>query len=136
MRELFLDSGYVVALELQNDQYHERTAAHWQKLMSPTPARLVTTSLVFAEIVTLLSARGQRQRSIQVGDWLFSSKHLLLVDVDRSLFDDGWAYFKQHDDKQYSLTDAVSFVLMKRLGIRTALTFDHHFRQARFDVEP
>ena len=36
---------------------------------------------------------------------------------------------RQHRDKEYSLCDAISFVVMKRLGISRAATFDGHFRQ-------
>jgi predicted nucleic acid-binding protein len=35
-------------------------------------------------------------------------------------------------DKGFSFTDATGFVVMKRLGIDTALTFDRHFRQCEF----
>jgi len=136
MNDRFLDSGYVAAIELENDQCHLAATAHWRGAMSPSPTRLVTTSFVFDEIVTFLSARGRRQRAVEVGDWLLSSKYLHFIDVDRNLFDDGWSFFRLHDDKRFSLTDCISFVVMKRLGITTALTFDHHFRQAGFQVEP
>jgi hypothetical protein len=36
---------------------------------------------------------------------------------------------RAHEDKAYSLCDAASFVVMKRLGIRKAIAFDRHFRE-------
>jgi predicted nucleic acid-binding protein len=52
------------------------------------------------------------------------------------LLQDGWLYLVQHQDKDYSLTDCISFVVMHRLGIDTAYTFDHHFVQSGFVKEP
>ena len=37
-------------------------------------------------------------------------------------------------DKTYSYTDATSFAVMERLGLKTAFAFDPHFRQYRFQV--
>lgn len=37
-------------------------------------------------------------------------------------------------DKSYSYTDATSFAIMGRLGLRTAFAFDPHFRQFGFHV--
>ncbi len=45
-------------------------------------------------------------------------------------------YFQRHHDKDYSLTDCISFVVMQKLGIRTAFAFDPHFVQAGFTKEP
>jgi predicted nucleic acid-binding protein len=59
-----------------------------------------------------------------------NSRSINLVHVDQELFHEGWVYFQKHKDKRYSLTDCISFVLMKRLGIEQALTFDQHFVQA------
>ena len=40
----------------------------------------------------------------------------------------------QFEDKDFSYADALSFVLMERLGVRTALAFDAHFRQYGVEV--
>lgn len=55
-----------------------------------------------------------------------------IVHVDEELFYEAWGYFQKHKDKKYSLADCVSFVLMQKLEIREALTFDRHFVQAGF----
>lgn len=136
MRFVFLDTGYVVAVETANDQYHAAAAPHWSQIRANAPLVLVTTSFVFTEIVTLLSARGRHGTAVNVGARLFESPTVRLIHVDRALFDEGWIYFQQHDDKRYSLTDCISFVVMQRMQITTAFSFDHHFRQAGFEIEP
>ncbi len=40
----------------------------------------------------------------------------------------------RHDDKAYSYTDATSFAVMTRLGVRLALAFDRHFEQYGFEL--
>ena len=40
----------------------------------------------------------------------------------------------QYSDKDYSLTDAMSFAVMERLGIGAAFTLDDHFVQHGFLV--
>jgi hypothetical protein len=40
--------------------------------------------------------------------------------------------FTARSDKNWSLTDCLSFVVMERRGIREALTADSHFDQAGF----
>jgi predicted nucleic acid-binding protein len=48
------------------------------------------------------------------------------------LFDEGLRLFKTRLDKEWSLTDCISFVVMEREKIREAFTGDHHFEQAGF----
>lgn len=59
-----------------------------------------------------------------------------LIQVDETLFHEGWKILQQHQDKRYSLTDRISFAIMRKLSIDTALAFDKHFRQARFHLLP
>ena len=59
-----------------------------------------------------------------------------LVHVDAAIFQDSWRWLERHQDKRYSLTDCASFVVMKQLKIKAALTFDKHFAQAGFQMLP
>lgn len=135
MNAIFLDTGYVLALELANDQNHRAAIEHWRQ-WEAEPSPLLTTSYVFGEIVTFFNHRGHHDKAIQVGNSLLRSSAMELVHVDEDLFVAGWEMLQQHRDKRYSLTDCVSFVAMARRGIDRVLTFDHHFRQAGFQVEP
>jgi predicted nucleic acid-binding protein len=44
----------------------------------------------------------------------------------------GIEFYDQRPDKEWSLTDCLSFVVMGRENLREALTGDHHFEQAGF----
>jgi predicted nucleic acid-binding protein len=132
---VFLDTGYVIALEAQDDQRHAEALQHWTQLSARLPP-LVTTSYVFDELVTFFNSRNRHAKAIEVGSRLLTSPTVQLVHVDQPLFYSAWRYFAQHADKSYSLTDCISFLVMKQRGIRTALAFDKHFLQAGFEKLP
>ncbi len=52
----------------------------------------------------------------------------------RRLLDRGFELFSRRADKEWSLTDCTSFVVMREEGLTDALTTDHHFEQAGFSV--
>ncbi len=132
MTYLFIDTGYLIALEVMDDQHHESAIQHWQGLLKSSPA-LVTT-YVFDEVVTFFNSRNYHSKAVEIGINLINSPSIQLIHVDESLFHEGWQYLKTHADKSYSLTDCISFIIMNRLDIKTALTFDKHFIQAGFKV--
>lgn len=135
MNTVFLDTGYVLALELSNDQNHRAAAQHWRGLKKRFPP-LVTTSYVFDEVVTYFNSREYHAKAVEVGNRLLNSPAVQFVQVDERLFMESWQYFQQHRDKDYSLTDCISFATMKRFKIEVALTFDRHFVQAGFKKIP
>ena len=57
-----------------------------------------------------------------------------ILTVDDELFDNSLALFGNRDDKEWSLTDCMSFVVMETRGITDALTPDEHFNQAGFQA--
>lgn len=131
MRKVFLDTGYLIALEAADDQYHAAAAKHWDSLRKGLP-RLITTSYVFDEVVTYFNSRSLHAKALEIGRRLIESPSVRLIHVDEALFHEGWEYLRKRSDKQYSLTDCISFVVMRRERLRTALTFDSHFSQAGF----
>jgi uncharacterized protein len=135
MKSVFLDTGYVIALELANDQNHRAALKHWRSIAKSLPL-LIITSYVFDEIVTFFNSRGHHAKAVEIGLWLLNSPSVRLVYVGENLFQDGWNYFQKHKDKEYSLTDCISFTVMKEFGIDTALAFDKHFVQAGFKKLP
>nr|VFJ72942.1 MAG: Predicted nucleic acid-binding protein, contains PIN domain [Candidatus Kentron sp. FW] len=122
----FLDTGYLLALELSNDRNHEKAMWHWKAVLDSLPP-LVTTSYVFDEVITFFNSRGHHKKAVQVGGNLLRSPSIQFIHVDEKLFFEGWRYFQRHQDKTYSLTDCISFVVMEKLDIETAYTFDKHF---------
>ena len=58
--------------------------------------------------------------------------NIMIVPQTDKQFQDGLELYKQRPDKQWSLTDCVSFVIMQEMGISEALAYDKHFEQAGF----
>ena len=131
----FIDTSYIVALEIQNENIHQKVITHWQQLAAIAP-NLVTTTYIFEEVVTLCNNRNLHHKAVEVGTLLLQSSDIKLIEIDQALFTAGWQYFKTHQDKAYSLTDCLSFIVMQQEGITNALTLDHHFRQAGFQIHP
>ena len=98
MNTVFVDTGYLFALEIANDQHHQAATQHWHSIAGALP-RLVTTSYVFDEVVTFFNSRGQHAKAMQVGNNLLQSPSVQFIHVDTALFDAGWAYFQRHQDK-------------------------------------
>lgn len=132
---IFLDTGFLIALEVIDDQNHQVAFTYWETLKISFP-KIVTTTYVFDEMATFFNSRNLHGKAIEIGNRLIESPSVELVQVDRQLFLQGWQYFKDHQDKSYSLTDCISFVVMNQKQISNALTFDKHFTQAGFSKLP
>lgn len=55
-----------------------------------------------------------------------------IVYVSQTTDDEAWALLKARPDKEWSLVDAASFVVMRQYGMTEAITTDHHVDQAGF----
>jgi len=123
MSTFFLDTGYIIALEASDDKNHLEAVQHWKTCLEG-PLKVVTTTYVFDEVVTFFNSRNRHDKAVELGKRLLESPTFELVEVDKELFVEGWDYFQKYEDKRYSLTDCISFVLMQKLGLQTALAFD------------
>jgi uncharacterized protein len=98
---------------------------------------LVTTPLVAAEMHTLLVRwRGPRAGAL-VLETVFETGAHVVAELRPDLFEAALArWIRRFSDKPISLTDAVSFEVMRRERISQAFTFDKHFRDAGYEILP
>jgi len=96
--------------------------------------KIVTTNYVLTEVVALFTSplRVARPTIVAFIEGLKSSSFVEVAHVDEILDQDAWNLLRSRLDKQWSLIDCASFVLMQQRGITEALTSDHHFEQAGF----
>jgi predicted nucleic acid-binding protein len=137
MNIYFIDTGYLIALEVANDQYHKIAKPHWDSLEKESQqTKFVTTSYIFDEAITFFKNRNRHQEAIKIGNLFLQNPVVEFIHVDKDLFYKGWEYLQKYEDKKYSFTDCVSFIVMQDKKIDTALTFDHNFTQAGFRKLP
>ncbi|HUE71234.1 MAG TPA: PIN domain-containing protein [Pirellulaceae bacterium] len=128
---IFVDTSHLVALALPKDFLHTVALAWSQRIAEP----LLTTSYVLCEFMNSSSSPAVRGRAHGLLTLLESSSDFtLLSDVHEPLLTDGLDLHRRCGDKEWSLTDCISFVVMQRHGIKQALTHDHHFVQAGFEA--
>jgi predicted nucleic acid-binding protein len=132
---VFVDSGGFFALLAPEDRFHERARALFLRANGER-WRLVTTNVVVIETYALLltRSRGGRQNALNFLDMVtadaYQVERIRRADEERA-----FALVRAHQDKAYSLCDALSFVVMERLGITEAIAFDRHFRAyGRFTI--
>ena len=128
---VFVDSGAWIALAASRDPLHGRAREQWDQLHD-AGAKLHTSVPVVIETFTFLDRNANRDVALawkQSVDALGSVKILPceLRDLEQS-----WGYFKRSDLHKLSAVDATSFAIMRRLRIRWAFTFDHHFAVVGF----
>lgn len=128
--ELLIDTSYAVALVSKADRYH--TAA--QRLASQIRLRfrLVVTQAVCLEIGNFLARSHSRAEGVRLLTELQTDKGVVKVPMSENLYDAAFSLFSKRPDKEWSLIDCVSFVVMNERGITDALTADGHFEQAGF----
>lgn len=115
-------------------QAHHTLAATLYRAARQQRRKVVTTNYVLAELVSLLISPLHLPFSTRVAllESLKASPHVEIVHVDPTLDAAAWTLLKSRPDKDWSLVDCASFVVMQQRGLREALTTDHHFEQAGF----
>lgn len=130
MSRIFVDSGFVIALINQRDQYHQQASQLAERLAGHP---LITTDAVLLEVGNAL-ARNYKQKAIEIIEQFLDSDEVEIVSLTPQLFSQALNQYKQYEDKEWGLVDCASFVVMREAGINQALTFDRHFAQAGFQV--
>jgi uncharacterized protein len=133
MSSAFIDtSGWASAFDGQQPNHQAATAAF--KQLRQSNRRIITSNYVISELVALLHSplRIPRTQIFTLIDTIKTNPYLEIIHIDTAIDAAAWNLCKARPDKNWSLVDCTSFVLMRELGIQVALTTDHHFEQAGF----
>jgi predicted nucleic acid-binding protein len=130
LSRIFVDTGFVIALINQRDQYHQQ-ASELANRFEGYP--LLVTDGVLLEIGNAL-VRNYKKEAIEIIEQFFDSDEVEVVRLTPQLFDQAFSLYKMYEDKEWGLVDCISFAVMRAVGVSQALTFDRHFVQAGFQV--
>jgi predicted nucleic acid-binding protein len=128
MKPVFADAFFFIAALSKRDAHHETAREFLRNLTSP----IVTTVWVLVEVADGFAAPQTRGGFNNLLEFLDKHPGVMILPVDVEQFRRGTDLYRLRPDKGWSLTDCISFEVMKRMGLREALTGDHHFEQAGF----
>lgn len=129
MSAVFADTSFFIALSHRGDIAHEQAKA---ALFTTIGTRLITTEWVLVELANAFSKGIGRQRFGSLLRDLRVSPTAEIIPASTELFARGCDLYFSRLDKEWSLTDCISFAVMRDRGLTDALTGDHHFEQAGF----
>lgn len=127
---LLLDATFIAGYLNARDQHHLRA----QKCMPRVEAarEVIITEAVLVEVGNLLHATLHRERAAQFIEACYTTANITVVPVNSELLKRAVEFYRQHDDKDWGLTDCISFVVMYDQGLTIAVTADTDFQQAGF----
>jgi len=133
MQEYFVDTWFFIADFNRLDSDHRRA----RQIRSNLPqVILVSHDGVLSEFLTFFADAGEywRVRAARFVRALALDRTVVLRPADRALFLAALDHYQDRRDKEYSLVDCMSMVVMRERGITHVLTNDHHFSQEGFTL--
>lgn len=122
---IFVDSGgWFASVVTDDDDY--KIARMWLKANKEP---LFTTDYIVDETLTLLRARGENQKALEVGNLFFRGILAKIYYLSEEDILQTWRMFQQFSDKKWSFTDCSSKFVCEKFDITRAFSFDKHFRQ-------
>ena len=118
-------------MAVSSDQFHD-IAVKLADQMESQRTRLVTTQAVVLEIGNALSKERYRAAAARLLTALVADPRVEIVPLSADLLLRAFELYATRDDKEWGLTDCVSFIVMQDRSLTESLTADEHFRQAGF----
>ena len=128
MKTVFADTFYFLALLSPEDEHHERV----KEYAAAFRGEIVTTEWVLTEVANGLSGSPHRREAARLIATLPRLPNVIVIQSHPELFQLGTRLYGDRPDKEWSLTDYISFVVMRDEEVAEALTHDRHFKQAGF----
>jgi predicted nucleic acid-binding protein len=130
MKPIFADAWYFLALLNTSDQDHKRAA----DFSATNDQPILTTTWVLTEVGDALCRSTNRAAFKALLDGIRSDPDTTVITADQAHWERAVQLYHSRSDKDWSLTDCISFVVMKEFEMTDALTADRHFEQAGFYI--
>jgi uncharacterized protein len=128
MRTVFADTSFYIALLNHRDEHHQPA----YQFAAEHEGNFVTSAWIIQELADYLCDVPNRELFLSLYEDLRNDSRVTIVPLSTELFDQGIALFAARPDKNWSLTDCISFGIMERMQLCEAAATDHHFEQAGF----
>lgn len=125
----FADTAFWIGLSSRRDQHHQRAVA-WHQLVIRTRTAILTTDAVLLEWLNAMSDVSTRRIAAQSYLRIRADMRIEVVPLHAELMGSAIDLYLGRPDKNWSITDCLSFLVMERRGLTEALTTDHDFEQA------
>ena len=129
MKRVFADTHFFIALLSERDAAHRRAMEFQQRA---AVREMVTTSWILVELADGMNLPGERDICGAFIERLRSKHNVRIIPASEHLLWRGFELYQNRRDKEWSLTDCISLVVMADEGLTEALTGDGHFEQAGF----
>lgn len=125
---VFVDTFAFIAWLNLRDSDHARVKAYFSTYSGP----LVSTEWVLLELADALAAPAGRAIVVPFLRALRTDPQFEIIPYDPQVYQAGFDLFTARPDKDWPLTDCISFAVMSERSLTDAATADHHFEQAGF----
>jgi predicted nucleic acid-binding protein len=129
--DIFVDTSAWIALADQDDSHHKEAALNFPSIFK-NHKTLVTSNLVIAETYIVLLKELRHKVAIEFVERIKTSPRILKIYSNENIETEAEGILTKYMDQDFSYSDVVSFVIMKRQKIRKAFCFDKHFVTAGF----
>jgi predicted nucleic acid-binding protein len=125
---VFMDTFGLIAWINARDAAHEHVKAY----LDSFSGNIVTTEWVLLEFADAFALSKIKSSAIEAIKRIRRLSMFVVVGFEPAVCQAGFDLYENRLDKDWSLTDCVSFAVMTQRGLSEALTADHHFEQAGF----
>ncbi len=128
MKAVFADTSYYIALLNPKDINHLKA----KTFAGEYKGDFITSAWVITELANNLCRGLNRTLFVSIYKTLQNSNRVTIIPLSSQLLEEGLDLYSQRMDKDWSLTDCISFIIMRQQNLNEAAATDRHFEQAGF----
>jgi predicted nucleic acid-binding protein len=126
---IFLDTAYIQALLNRKDSLHNAATGVLPRIRAARETLI--TEAILIEVCNALASIN-RHAAVVFARGCYDDPRMTVISVTGNLLQRAIEFYEKHKDKEWGLTDCISFVVMRDEELTLAATADQHFVQAGF----